>query len=294
MSNSTPPLAWILLALLSVIWGIAYILIKYAVKVFDPLEMGMLRMSVATMVLLPIAIRDMRHFSRRDLPFLLVVGICGNLLPSVLFPLAQRTISSAEAGVLNALSPVFIVIISFLVFQRRYAWINVLGIVVGLAGAIILIVGGAGGKIDFDGKTGGAMFVVVGTICYALSSNFVKQYFGHYPPKRLTAFSIVLLGLPTMLYMLAFTQVPQTIATHPDGWRAFGMVAVLGAIMTALAVVLFYRMLQLSSLVFASLVTYTAPVVVTIVALFDHEVLGWSHVAGMAVILIGVFLVNRK
>ena len=294
MEKSNPPLAWVLLVLLSLIWGAAYFLIKHAIKVFDPLEMGMLRMSVATIVLFPIVVRDIRKLQRKDIPLLLLVGLTGNLLPAALFPLAQRTLSSAEAGVLNSLSPVFILIVSYLLFGKRYPLINVIGILVGMAGAIVLIVGGAGGEISFDGKTGGALFVVGATICYAISSNFAKHHFSHLPPERLSAFAITFLGIPTMIYMFGFTDVTHDITTHPDGWTALAYVAVLGAIMTALAVVLFYKMLQISSLVFASTVTYTSPIVVTTIALFDHEVLGWNHVLGLAVILVGVFLVNRK
>lgn len=294
MANSNPPLAWLLLGLLSLIWGAAYVLIKYAIKVFDPIEVGMMRMSVATLVLLPFMIRDIRRLKRADLPWLFIVGVCGTLLPSVLFPLAQRIITSAEAGVLNALSPVFILIVSFLAYGKRYPFVNILGILVGMTGAIILIIGGTGGQIDFDGKAGGALFVVAATVCYAISANLAKHRFSHYPPTRLSAFAIGLLGLPTMAYMLIFTDVVHKVTTHPEGWQAFGYVAILGAVMTALAVVLFYRMLQISSLVFASMVTYTAPIIVTTIALFDHEVLGWNHVVGLSVILVGVFLVNRK
>lgn len=293
MDKTNYPLAWILLVILSCVWGASYILIKYAVQVFTPIEVGLLRMSVATIVLLPFMIRDIRTLTWKDFKFLALVGICGNLAPSMLFPLAQQKLNSAEAGVLNSLSPVFILIVSALVFGKRYPWINVVGIFVGMIGATVLILG-RGQKLDFDGDAGYALYVVVAAICYAISANVARQYFNNYPPLRLTAFAIGIIGFPAMAYMFAGTNVVSTVQTHPDGMQGLLIVCVLGAVMTALAVVLFYKMLQVSSLVFASTVTYTQPIVVTSLALIDGEVLGWGHVLGMAAILLGVFLVNRK
>lgn len=293
MAKTNYPLAWVLLVVLSCVWGASYILIKYAGLIFTPVEVGLLRMSVATVVLLPIMIRDLRTLTWRDFKLLTLVGICGNLAPSMLFPLAQQKLNSAEAGVLNSLSPVFILIVSALVFGRRYPWINVVGILVGMIGATVLILG-RGQQLEFGEDSAYALYVVLAAICYAVSANVARQYFNDYSPLRLTAFAIGIIGFPAMAYMFAATNVVETISTHPQGMQGLLIVSVLGAIMTATAVVLFYKMLQISSLVFASTVTYTQPIVVTTLALIDGEVLGWGHVFGMATILLGVFLVNRK
>ena len=79
MAKTNYPLAWILLIILSCVWGASYILIKYAVQIFTPIEVGLLRMSVATIVLLPFMIRDLRTLNWRDFKLLTLVGICGNL-----------------------------------------------------------------------------------------------------------------------------------------------------------------------------------------------------------------------
>jgi drug/metabolite transporter (DMT)-like permease len=293
MAKTNYPLAWILLVILSCVWGASYLLIKKAVLIFSPIEVGLLRMSVATVVLLPFMIRDLRTLTWKDFKLLTLVGICGNLAPSMLFPLAQQKLNSAEAGVLNSLSPVFILIVSAMVFGKRYPWINVVGIVVGMVGATVLILG-RGQKLDFDGDAAYALYVVVAAVCYAISANVARQYFNDYPPLRLTSFAIGIIGFPAMLYMFLATDVVATAQTHPQGMQGLVYVGILGALMTAIAVVLFYKMLQVSSLVFASTVTYTQPIVVTTLALIDGEVLGWGHAIGMATILLGVFLVNRK
>jgi drug/metabolite transporter (DMT)-like permease len=294
MNQSNSSLAMILLLVLSIIWGSAYWFIKHALKVFDPFELGMLRMTMAALALLPLALKDLRKLKREDLPFLFLVGLFGNFLPAVLFPLAQQKISSAEAGVLNSLSPLFIILVSFLVYKKRYPWVNVAGVLVGMIGAVILIVGGADGNLDFNGKAGYALFVVMATICYAISANVAKHHFVSYPPARLTSFAICFFGIPSVLYVLLGTDIPADVTLKPDGWKALGIVALLGSVMSGVAVIMFYKMLQVSSLVYASMVTFTAPIVVALLAVIDHETIGLAHIIGMAVILAGVFLVNRK
>ena len=102
--------AWVLLFLLSLIWGSSPILIKKALISLNPFEIGALRLSFAALVLLPFLTKSLRDLKKNDFLILFISGIVGNVIPYFLYPIAQTKIDSATSGVLNSLTPVFALI----------------------------------------------------------------------------------------------------------------------------------------------------------------------------------------
>ncbi|MCF6276106.1 MAG: DMT family transporter [Robiginitomaculum sp.] len=152
---------------------------------------------------------------------------------------------------------------------------------------------GAGG-LDFGKNLGYSGFVVLATGFYSIAANFTKHFFNDYDPIRLTAVAIASVGYPAAIYLFTGSGFWEVMETHPHAWPSLGYLAILGAVGTAFAVVLFNRMLQVSSLVFASSVTYTIPVIAVAWGFVFGEPLGLQHGIGFLVILSGVYLVNRK
>lgn len=299
-NNPIPGIAWALLILLSFIWGSSFLLIKFGVESFSPLQVAAIRLSCAGFVLLPFVFKYLKQVSLREFGLLIIIGITGNGLPAFLFPLAEKVVPTAVAGVLNAITPLFTIIIAFIFFKTRFPWIKVVGLLIGVGGTILLMLAGGGnGGSESGGSMGEyiqySLYAVLATIGYAISLNLTKTYFQEKPSLLITSFALCSLAVPSLIYLFSTGDFMVVLDTDPKAWEALLYIALLGAIGTAFAVGIFYKMLQMSNLVFATSVTYTIPVVaVTWGVFFLGEELNTQHFIGFVVILLGVFLVNRK
>ncbi|MEM7038144.1 MAG: DMT family transporter, partial [Bacteroidota bacterium] len=254
----------------------------------------MVRLSVASLVLLPVVVQVWRKVKKRDFLLMFVIGLTGNGLPGFLFPAAETVIDSAVAGVLNAMSPLFILLLAWLMFRKTFPFRNVIGILVGFGGAITLMVAGKEG-VDFTQNVQYSLLIVAATISYSIAANVTKGFFNEYNPVWLTAFALASVGYPAVVYLAFDGEFWTTLAEHPHGMASLGYIAIIGAVGTALAVILFNRMLQIGNIIFASSVTYTIPLVAVMWGvLFFDESMGWQHFLGFGIILCGVYLVNRK
>ncbi|MCB0375270.1 MAG: DMT family transporter, partial [Sinomicrobium sp.] len=142
--TAVPWYSWLLLLFLSLMWGSSYILIKKALLVFSPLQVGVMRLSISSLAFLPYFLFQWRRVDWSRGYWLLLVGLTGTALPSILFPLAQTHISSSVTGILNSMTPLFTLLIGILVFRAPVIWAKALGVLLGLLGAILLILGGTG------------------------------------------------------------------------------------------------------------------------------------------------------
>lgn len=293
MSTRVSALAWFLLILLTLIWGSSFILIKTGLKAFDPITIALLRLSVASLFLLPVAIIHLRKVKRSDWLRFAVVSFVGVGFPALLFPLAQTHVSSVVAGIGNGLSPFWALVVGALFFRRRFAGLKVIGVMLGFVGAVLLIVAGK----PLDGLISGSGYeslLVVATLCYGISTNMMRDLLTRYPAPVATAFQITLFGIPAMIALFPATHFADVMQTHPEAWKSLAAVATLGALGTALSVVLFSRMLQLTDVVFSSSVTYLMPIVAVSWGFIFGEQIHWLQLVGMAVILSGVWMVNKE
>lgn len=298
--SSNTLLAIILLAILSVIWGSSFMLMKLGLDSFTPLEVAALRLAIAGLLLSPFLFKYVKEIPTKKILLLVAIGLTGSGLPAFLFPTAEQVVPTAVAGVLNAMTPIFTVIIAALFFSTRFPLIKVIGIFIGLGGTVLLMSAG-GMDIEAGSDMGIGIYIqycgliVLATIFYALSVNFSKTYFQDTNPIGITAISLFSMAVPSVIYLLSNSHFLETMETHPKAWESFTYVALLGALGTALALVLFYRLLQISNLIIASSVTYTIPVIAVLWGVFYlHEPLNWQHFLGFGVILAGVWVVNMK
>ena len=108
-------LAWSLLIILALIWGSSPLLIKKALVTLDPFEIGALRLTLASFVLMPFLLKNLKEIQKKDYFILFTSGVVGNVLPYFLYPIAQTKIDSATSGVLTSLTPFFALIIGVLI-----------------------------------------------------------------------------------------------------------------------------------------------------------------------------------
>jgi len=279
--------SYLTLALLSLIWGSSYILIKKGLTVFDPLQLGALRLSISAAAFLPFLLHFFRRIDWSKWPFLLVVGLTGTGLPSLLFPMAQEGISSSLAGILNSLTPLFTLLLGILLFRTELEWKKVIGVLIGLGGAVLLVLR-TGGQID--GSAGYALLAVAGAFCYAISGNTVASKLRDTPSLTISAAAFVMVGAPAAIYLFTATDFVEVLTTHPDGWLGLGYVAILALVATVTASVIFFQLIQWTSAVFGSTVSYVVPLVALAWGFADGEALTLAIFIGMGLILSGVYL----
>lgn len=289
--------AWGLLVVLSLIWGTSFILMKKGLVVFSALELGAARVSVAALLLLPFALREMARVERSRLKWLALSGTVGTLIPAFLFAYAETRLASGLAGVLNALTAVFALLVGALLFGQRLTGLRVLGIALGLLGTVVLmLLGGSGADGGSAGAAGSAWYggyIVLATIGYGLSVNVIKHRLHGLTPVAVTSLLLALIGGPALAYLLLGTGFAHKLATVPGAWPAFGYIALLATMSTAVATVLFNMLIQRSTTLFASSSTYLIPIVALGWGALDGEAFNLWHAAGMAIILAGVAVIHR-
>ncbi len=290
--NKNRFLAWTLLIILVFVWGTSFILIKKGLEVFSVEELGSLRVTLAFLVLLPLTFNRFKKVPGKTWVYLFIIGIVGNGFPAFLFAKAQTGIDSNLAGMLNSMTPLFTLIIAVSFFRFKTRWYNVSGIFIALAGAVGLI--SISGGRDFSFNIQYAVYVFIATICYATTVNMIKYYLKDLDIISITAFSFFFAGIPTLLILLFTTGFLDTMMNHEQAWTGFAYIAILAILGTALAMIIFNKVIKLSNPVFAASVTYMIPIVALAWGIIDGEQFEWIYVLWILLVLAGVYLVNRK
>ncbi len=279
-----------LLLILSLIWGSSFILIKRGLEAYSPGQVGALRVVFSFLVLLPWALPSLAKIPRDKLGYVALTGFMGNLIPAFLFAKAETELASSVAGVLNGLTPLFAFIIGLLFFKTAWKKEQLLGLIIGFIGTLGL------SFVQGEGQLGGmnsyAILVVIATICYATNANLLKEKLGMLEPLPLTAVAMLFIGPVGIGYLLT-TDFLSVVGTTPQSWYSLGYLAILGIVGTAIALVLFNVLIQMTSTVFATAVTYIIPVIAVLWGLLDGEQLFPLHYVGMGLILVGVYIVNK-
>lgn len=286
---------WGLLLVLALIWGSSFILIKRGLEVFSPGEVGAYRIVAAATFLLPLSLPRIKTLTSEQAQNLILVGLLGSFIPAFLFPTAQTRLSSSLTGVLNALTPLFVVIIGALFFRSKITRRNAFGLLIAFIGVLVLITLKEGSGLNsFTGINGYAFFVILACICYGFNLHLIKSRFVLLKSIEITAISLLMVLPLALIYLMAGTEFSYKLVTHEGALRALGYVTLLGVMGTAIALILFNIMVKTASPIFASSVTYLIPVVAIFWGVLDGEVLLFGHYLGIAAVILGVWVGNRK
>ena len=285
-----PVLIWSLLSLLAVIWGSSFILVKKSLAVFDPSQVGSLRIVAAFCFFLPFFLTNLKKIPMDKLPMFLVVGCLGNLVPAYLFSLAGSKLDSGVSGALNSTTPLFTLIVGGLFFGNTITSRQTVGILLGFAGALILILVGANG-FDINGY---ALYVILATVMYGFNLNITKKYLTglDLSPFLITATIFMTIGPVAIAVLFSGDFIVK--AQTPEARYPLLFSVLLGVLGSAVAMVLFNRLIQITSAVLASSVTYLIPIVAILWGILDDEAIQFQHFVGVGIILIGVYLVNSS
>jgi drug/metabolite transporter (DMT)-like permease len=286
-------IVWLLLLVLALIWGSSFILMKRGLfhegePVLSSYQLATARLGMAWLALSPLVFRHFALLRKHWLP-LLGSGLLGNGIPAFLFATAQTRIDSSLSGMLNGLTPLMTLAAGILLFGQRMRAIHLVGVLLGLLGATGLIY-----LKQQDGMPSWSLYAilpVLGAVCYGLSGNIVKHFLYGLPAAAISALALTFVG-PLCIGLALTSGLPETLMAHPQGWRAFGHVALLAVMSSALALVLWNILLQRTTALRASSVTYLMPVVAVGWGILDKEYITAGQIGMIGVVLGGVYLVS--
>jgi drug/metabolite transporter (DMT)-like permease len=279
-----------ILMILAFIWGSSFILMKIGMLSFSSDQAAALRILMASLVLMPIAIKQIKRLHLKDLKSILIAGFIGSFFPAFLFMKAETRIDSSLAGMLNSLTPVFTLIIGLLFHRTTFRWLQVVGLLLGLTGATGLILAGDGFHLGTVNSY--ALFIVLATCFYAISINQIKAKLSHLTGVQVTSLSFMFIGPVALIYLL--TTRFDLVSANPAWPLHLLALAALAVVGTALAMLLMNSLIRHSSAVAASSVTYVIPIFAIMWGLLYGEKITLLHIICMCFILTGVYLINWK
>jgi len=282
---------WMAMFSLVIVWGSSFILIKRGLVSFPSMEVGALRIAISFLALSPLVWQHFRKVPRNKLIFFLLAGVIGNGLPPFLFAKAQTVIDSFMAGVLNSLVPLFTLLFGVLFFGMRTRWLNVLGVFLGLGGAIGLLAVANGSEIN---NVWYGLFAVAAAVCYAINMNLIKNYLSDFGALTITSVAFTFIGIPSLVYLFAASDFVSIMKSDPDAWTNLGYIAILAIMGTAVAMIIHNWLIKQTSALFTSTVTYMMPIISIMWGIADGESFLFAYLFWICLTLIGVYLANRK
>ena len=286
----TKQLKWAYLLVLSLIWGSSFILIKRGLVGLTAVQVGSFRIIFAAIFLLVIGFKSLRKISRRQWKFVAITSFFGTFTPAFLFAIAETEVDSSIVAILNSLTPLNTLVLGIIAFGIQFQKRQVIGVFVGLVGCLLLVLSGAAAHPGQNYYY--VVLVVIATLCYAINVNLIKKYLSDLNSLSITTGNFAVLLVPALI-ILSTTDISKTI--HMDITKhSIFFVMILGVLGTGIANVLFFKLIQMSSPVFATSVTYLIPIVAFFWGLLDSEMLTPIQFFGAFIILIGVYLSAKK
>lgn len=273
-------------------WGSSFILIKKGLVGLSPIQVGSFRVSVTSVILIIAGYKRLKNIPKSAWKWLAISGLIGTLLPSFLFAYAETEIDSAVASILNSTVPLLALIVGVVFYKSNLVKSQLLGVSIGLVGSIVLILIGA--NFNPNQNYWYATLPIIASLMYAFNANIIKTYLQHLSALGIAAGSFLIMIIPAVI-ILAFTGFfDREFLMQAETQTSMLYVGLLALIGTALAKIIFNRLIQLSDPVFSTSVTYLIPIVALFWGILDGESFSlWQLLAG-GIILLGVYLSNLK
>jgi drug/metabolite transporter (DMT)-like permease len=283
---------WLYLAILSLVWGSSYILIKKTLIGLTPLQLGSLRIIFTTIILLFIGFSSLKKIPKNKWKWIFLTGYIGSFFPSFLFAFAQTEIDSGVAAILNSLTPLATLLIGLGFFKFIIDSKQIVGVIIGLIGSFLLIYEGS--TINPNQNLLLVAFIIAASICYATSVNILKAHLQEVPAISIALGNFLCILPPALIILFSSGFLNINFVESPDVQKSLFYILILAIFGSAFAKVLFNRFIQIASPVFASSVTYTLPIVAIMWGYLDGESINNRQLLATAIILVGVYLANRK
>ncbi len=283
-------LKWLYLLFLSLVWGSSFILMKKALIGLTALEMGALRIFISAIFLFVTGHKSLKKITSEEWKWIVVTAFLGTFFPVFLFAFAETQIDSAVVSILNSTTPLLTLLFGIVFFGTTLILHQILGVILGLLGTLALITLGA--AINPDQNYFYSGLVLIASIGYAINVNIIKKKLQNVSAIAIATGNFLVIIIPAAAILLRTGYVNKPFISNPILLQSLGYVAILALLGTAVAKVLFNKLVQISDPVFSSSVTYVIPVVALTWGLLDNEKFHWLQGAAAFLILLGVFLVN--
>jgi len=283
-------LKWIYLFALSFIWGTSNFLIKKATNVFNGYQVGALIMILSFFVLLPFGFNSLKQVKKKHLPTLLIIALFSTFIPSFMWTIAIGKVGVSITTILNSLTPLNTLVLGFIIFRVRFTTNQIIGLAIGFLGLVVYFT--TSNFYEGSGDYIYSLLVLFSSLGYALNSNLIMNKLNDLSALSITTSTFILTFIPSLIVLYY-----SDFFTIYDGStiqiKSLLFVLFKGAIGTALAMVMYNKLVKISTAVFASSVTYLIPVVALIWGYFDGEVVTlWQFISGL-LILLGVYVANK-
>ena len=282
---------WGTLIILSIIWGSSYILIKKGLTGLTPIQLGSIRMIITAIIIIPFSLSKLYQIPKNKIKWVAFSAFIGTFFPNYLFAFAETEISSAVAGVMVSLTPLFTLLISVLFFYEKFFKKQLIGVMIGFVGILILV----NNEFSISGlNLLYVTFTILAAFFYAVNANILKYKLPDISAIAIIGMSFIFLFLPAV-FILLLTEFPiQTFTSDPLILESIFYIVLLAFFGTAIAKVLYIKLLSISSPVFSVSTTYLIPIVAIFWGLLDGEEFRLIQFLGTSVILLGVYLVIKN
>ncbi len=283
-------LRWVYLFLLSLIWGSSFILMKYALVGLTAMQVGALRVVITAVFMLLIGFRRLFKIKKRHWYYLTLNGLIGSFIPAFLMAYTVEKMDSSVVSILNSLTPLNTLIFGALVFGFGFRKRQLIGVLIGLVGTVLLVLKGA--ELNPNQDYAYSVFILVASICYALNINILKKYLHDLDALSITVANFAISLIPALV-LLGFTGFYSTFELNDNSLKGLFYLSILAVFGTGLAKLMFNRLIQISSAIFSSSVTYIIPIVAITWGILDGETITFVQFVAAFIILLGVYIVNK-
>lgn len=275
---------------MAIIWGSSFLLMKVGMQILSPYQVASLRILSAGIVLLPFALKAVKQIPKNKMVIVILSGLLGSFFPAYLFCIAETKIDSSLAGILNALTPFFVILVGIAFFDLKTNAQKMIGVLIGFIGLCLLVY--TDRNISFQNFEY-SLLILLATFLYGINVNMVGRHLHGIGSMNIASLAFVFLIIPCLiiLYLTGYFTLPfnsQTVIY--SSLASF----ILGAFGTALASIIFYIMVKRAGAIFASMVAYGIPFIAVLWGIWYGEQVTLIQVGCLGIILSGVYLVNKK
>ncbi len=290
VGNSSLRITYVKLVLVCLFWGGTFISTRIAAQTFGPFTGASMRYGVALVFLLPMAWKQNRQLflvEKKIIPLLLLLGFSGIFAYNYFFFKGLKTIPASRGALLAALNPIFVMLMSAVVYRESITWKKIAGLLISLSGVVIVISRGRVTEL-LSSLEAGDLFMLGCPVTWAIYTLAGKPALRHTTPLQASAWA----SLSGFLMLLLFSASEPFPAHVP--WKVSIAIAYLGIVGTVIAFVWYYQGIKKIGPMRTAIFTNLVPVFAVLLSVIIlHESVSWYTWLGGLLVIGGVLLVSR-